>query len=133
MTLRELSQLYYLNREIELDKSRIEELRAKAEDASRPITGMPGSRKTDNRVERYVAELVDLEAIIAAKQVQCVHEHNRLVRYIDDIDDSLTRQVFKLRFEKGLTWQEIAAKTGHKHSWKGLSNICYRYLKKHPK
>ena len=30
MTLKELSQLYYLNREIEMDKERLEALRARA-------------------------------------------------------------------------------------------------------
>ena len=41
MTLKELSQLYYLNREIEDLKIKISELEDKATDTSAKITGMP--------------------------------------------------------------------------------------------
>jgi hypothetical protein len=129
MTLKELSQLYYLNREIELDKERLDELRMKAESTGVTLTGMPGNPNPQNKLERYVAEIVDLEAIISAKQMQCIHERNRLERYIADIPDSLTRQIFTLRFVSGLSWQNIEIHIGYTNSWKNLSNICYRYIK----
>ncbi|MGN0556427.1 MAG: hypothetical protein ACI4IV_01115, partial [Acutalibacteraceae bacterium] len=103
MTLKELSQLYYLNREIARDQERLGELRAAASSPASPkYDGMPKSPNTDNKLERYIAEIVDLEAIIEAKVAQCVHEQNRLERYIADIPDSLTRQIFQLRFINGL-------------------------------
>lgn len=132
MTLKELSQLYYLNREIEMDRRRLEELRAKSESPGSPrFDGMPKSRSTVSKVERYAAEIADLEAIIAAKRQLCIHERNRLERYIADIDDSLTRQIFKLRFVDGLSWLRVAQRIGSTE--KNVSIICYRYIKKHPK
>ena len=129
MTLKELSQLYYLNREIETDKKRLEKLKSQAQNPSSPnLTGMPGGVR-DSRVERYVAEIADLEAIISAKIIQCLHERNRLERYISDIPDSLTRQIFTFRFINGLSWDQCAAHIGG-NSWKNLSNICYRYIEK---
>ena len=41
MTLKELSQLYYLNREIEMDKRRLKALEVKALPGAQVITGMP--------------------------------------------------------------------------------------------
>ena len=41
MTLKELSQLYYLNREIEMDQRRLRELEARALPGAQVITGMP--------------------------------------------------------------------------------------------
>ena len=41
MTLKELSQLYYLNREMEMDQRRLRELEAKALPGAQVITGMP--------------------------------------------------------------------------------------------
>lgn len=132
MTLKELSQLYYLNREIEMDRRRLEEQRAKSESPGSPrFDGMPKSRSAVSKVERYAAEIADLEAIIAAKRQQCIHERNRLERYIADIDDSLTRQIFKLRFVDGLSWLRVAQRIGSTE--KNVSIICYRYIKKHPK
>ena len=43
MTLKELSQLYYLNREIEMDKKRLLELEARAVSCSSDLSGCPWS------------------------------------------------------------------------------------------
>ena len=129
MTLKELSQLYYLNREIEMDQQRLEKLRTKASAPGSPnYDGMPKSPSYENRLERYIAEIVDLEAIISAKITQCVHERNRLERYIADIPDSLTRQIFTLRFINGLTWLQVACSIGN-NTEQSVKMICYRYIK----
>ena len=130
MTLKELSQLYYLNREIEMDQQRLEELRAKAESPQSPaLTGMPGIVNAESRLERYVAEMVDLENIIKAKQDQCIYERNRLERFIQDIDDSLTRQIFTLRCVNGLSWVEVADCVGGGNTDLGAKQRFYRHLR----
>ena len=131
MTLKELSQLYYLNREIERDQERLEQLRARVSAPGSPnYDGMPKSPSFENRLERYIAEMVDLEAIIQAKITQCLHERNRLERYIAEIPDSLTRQIFQLRFINGLTWVQIAFSVGGGNTESSVKMICYRYIKK---
>jgi len=130
MTLKELSQLYYLNREIEMDGQRIAELRAKAENASAgQLSDMPKSPNMENKLERYVAEMVDLEVIIHAKRQQCIHEQKRLERYIADIDDSLIRQIFKLRFIQGLNWLQVAHRLGGPMTESYVKNTCYKFLR----
>lgn len=131
MTLKELSQLYYLNREIERDQEQLEKLRAIASAPGSPnYDGTPKSPSFENRLERYIAEIVDLEAIIQAKITQCLHERNRLERYIAEIPDSLTRQIFQLRFINGLTWAQIAFSVGGGNTEGGVKMICYRYINK---
>lgn len=131
MTLKELSQLYYLNREIERDQERLEKLRASASAPGAPnYDDIPKSPSFENRLERYIAEIVDLEAIIQAKITQCLHERARLERYIAEIPDSLTRQIFQLRFINGLTWVQIAFSIGGNNTEASVKMVCYRYLKK---
>jgi hypothetical protein len=130
MTLKELSQLYYLQREIAMDTRRLVELRAKAESTTGRISGMPGGGTAKNKLEQYAIAIVDLEAIITAKQMQCIHERNRLERYIADIPDSLTRQVFYLRFVNGLTWSQVAHSIGGGNTAASVKMICYRYIAK---
>ena len=131
MTLKELSQLYYLNREIERDQERLEQLRASVSAPGAPnYDGMPKSPGFKNRLERYIAEIVDLEAIIQAKITQCLHERARLERYIAEIPDSLTRQIFQLRFINGLTWVQIAFSVGGGNTEGSVKMICYRYINK---
>ena len=134
MTLKELSQLYYLNREIERDQERLEQLRASVAAPGAPnYDGMPKSPSFENRLERYIAEIVDLEAIIQAKITQCLHERNRLERYIAEIPDSLTRQIFQLRFINGLTWMQIAFSVGGGNTEEGVRKRVYRYLEQENK
>nr|DAI94457.1 MAG TPA: Protein of unknown function (DUF1492) [Caudoviricetes sp.] len=130
MTLKELSQLYYLDREIKLDRERLAELRSDLMNPKSPsYDGMPKSPNPDPAMERCVAEITDLEAIIQAKIEQRIYERARLERYISDIPDSLTRQIFTLRFIEGLTWEDVAAKAGGNNTAKNCSNICYRYIR----
>lgn len=130
MTLKELSQLYYLNREIEADKERLGRLRELASSPSGPnLSGMPGGGSYENRLERYVAEIIDLEAIISAKITQCLHERNRLERYIADIPESYLRQVFTLRFINGLSWDQVAFSIGGTTA-DAARMACNRYIKK---
>ena len=153
MTLKELSQLYYLNREIEMDKKRLLELEARAKPtitgmvaalisdsaATRPearavscssdLSGMPRSSGVGDRVGRYAAEIVDLKGIIEAKLQQCIYERNRLERYITTIEDSLLRQVFTYRFVNGLPWQQVAACIGGSNTADGVRMMCNRYIK----
>lgn len=132
MTVKELSQLYWLNREIEQDQHRLAELEDKASSPSSPnLTGMPHSPSFNgSRLERYIAEIVDLRAIIAAKQQQCIYERIRLERWICDIPDSLLRMIFTLRFINGLTWCQVALNVGGGNTEDSVKKACYRYLDK---
>lgn len=130
MTVKELSQLYYLNREIEADQQRLDELEVMVSSPKSPnYDGMPHAPGYSDSLSRMVAEIVDLKALIAAKQIQCIHERNRLERYISSIPDSLTRQIFALRFINGLSWYQVAMHIGG-NTEDSVKKVCYRYLNK---
>lgn len=130
MTLKELSQLYYLNREIAADQKRLDELsRTVGAPSSPPLSDMPRPpHSVVSKVERLAAEIVDLQAIIAARQIQCIHERARLERWINDIPDSLTRQIFQYRFAECMSWQQVAMCVGGGNTEGSVKMICYRYL-----
>ena len=93
MTIKELSKLYYLNREIERDKRRLAELETGAQSCTAKITGMPYGSGVSDKIGNYAADIADLRGIIDANISRCWCELNRLNRYIAGIDDSLTRQI----------------------------------------
>lgn len=131
MTLKELSQLYYLNREIAADQKRLDELNHMiGAPSTPPLSDMPRPpHNVDSKVERLAAEIVDLQAIIAARQIQCIHERARLERWINEIPDSLTRQVFQYRFAECLSWIQVAYRVGGNNTEGSVKMICYRYLR----
>ena len=112
MNKRELSQLYYLNREIEEQQRRLQELEALATSCTSHITGMPKAQGVVDRLAGYVAEIADLRSLIDLNIRKCFFELNRLNRLINGIEDSQMRLILSLRYINGLSWQQIAFSIG---------------------
>lgn len=126
MTVKELSQLYRLNREISQLQQRYEVLRSRVEKVTAVITDMPrGGQKCDLK-----DELIDLMELLALRQLQCAKEQKRLEEYIASIPDSLTRQIFALRFVNGLSWRQVAFHVGGGNTEESVKKVVYRYLEK---
>ncbi len=157
MTVKELSQLYWLNREIEADQERLAsldseirrdeeqlaDLELKASSASGPnYDGMPKNPTYGNPLENTVIRIIELKNIIErkkglrsdcamtiqAKQILCLTERNKLERYIADLPDSLLRMIFTFRFINGLTWAQVAEHISSKTTEDSVKKMCYRYL-----
>ena len=102
MTKKELSQLYYLNHEIEQERRRLRELEAAATSVSPKITGLPHINKISDKTA-IAAQIADCRAVIEAKLKLSVVEYNRLNRFIASVDDSLMRQILSLRYLHGFS------------------------------
>lgn len=108
MTKKELSQLYYLNREIEVQQRRLKELEDLASNCTIQITGMP--RRTDrvDRVGKYAAEIADLKVLLDLSLKKCFIELHRLNDFIESVPDSEMRIILSLRYVNRLSWEEVA-------------------------
>lgn len=131
MTVKEMSQLYYLNREIEHLQRQLEELECLAEGTTQVITGMPHGSGTSDKVGRYVVQIADLRSMIDNRKARCWDELRRLNAYIDGVEDSLTRQILTLRYVNGMSWQQVADSVGGANTEDSVKKICYRYLSAH--
>lgn len=131
MTVKEMSQLYHLNREIEQLEKQLEELECLAEGTTQVITGMPHGGGTSDKVGRYAVRIADLQSMIDNRKARCWDELRRLNAYIDDVEDSLTRQILTLRYVNGLSWQQVADNVGGANTEDSVKKICYRYLSAH--
>lgn len=129
MTLKELSQLYYLNREIEDLRFKISELEAKATDTSVKITGMPRGAGEGDKIGRAVAQLDYYKTKLTNRLERCRIELIRLNDYISACPDSLTRQILTYRFVNGLSWNQVAAHIGHTVTVWSVKDTAYRYIK----
>lgn len=130
-----LSQLNHLKREIELLKRQIDELdyiitkdTVKGSDPYFPytertftITGADYQghdvklHRLQRRLKRRIDELIDL-----------VEETNE---YIENIDDSLVRQIITLRYVNGLSWAGVAAHIGGGNTPDSVRKVAERFLK----
>ena len=157
MTVKELSKLYHLNREIEVnqrqlarleadiqaDAARLAELRSSIDGLASPKTdSLPHGTDVHSKVESTAIQIVSLEegirkkhsmeiniqASITTRQTLCLLERERLEKYIDGIPDPLLRIIFTLRFVNGLPWSQVALEAGGSYQEEVVKKMCYRYL-----
>ena len=112
MTKKELSQLYYLKREIKEQQKRIKELEAAATSCSSKIDGLPSGEVINDKIGNYAVQIADLKSLLDLNLKKCFYEFNRLNRYIQSVEDSQMRMILTLRYINGLTWQQIAKSMG---------------------
>lgn len=130
MTKQELSQLYYLNREIELLKKRIEELECIAASTTGRITGLPHASGITDKTGKYAVELADLKELLEISLKKCFYELNRLYRFVESIEDSQMRMIISLRYINGLSWEQVAASVDSEASEDSIRMLHNRFLKK---
>ena len=112
MTKKELSQLYYLRKEIKEQQRRLSELEALATSCTANVTGIPNGNGISDKVANYAAQIADLKGLLDLNLKKCFYELNRLYRFIQNIQDSQMRIILTLRYIQGLTWQKIAFAIG---------------------
>ena len=112
MTKKELSQLYYLKKEIKEQQRRIAELEAAATKCTANISGMPSGKGISDKVGQYAAQIADLKAILDLNLKKSFYELNKLTRYIESIEDSEMKLIFSFRYIQNMSWYEISKNLG---------------------
>lgn len=127
MTLQELNGHLDMVLQLQEAKESLINLQAKILGAQQ-YDGMPHSHDASRKTEQFAAMLGSqredvqrLEKIVARSEVE-------VKSYIDSIDDSRTRLIFRLRFLCGCKWEEVADMIGGRNSENSVKHICYRYL-----
>ncbi|MBU5627718.1 hypothetical protein KQI82_12440 [Oscillibacter sp. MSJ-2] len=131
MTKEELSKLLWINREISIEKRRLEELKAAAKDCTAKITGLPHVSGASRRMENISILIAEQRDLVDLKIKQSVIEYNRLNRYISGIEDPLIRSILKLRFIDGFSWLQVAMRVGGDNTADSVRKSCDRYLNSH--
>lgn len=129
MNRKELSQLYYLKREIANDEQRLIELESAATSITSKLSGFPGGGRRSDKTA-IAAEIADLKAILNAKHEMCIAHYNKLTRYVMDIDDSLMRQIITYRCIDLMKWRQIAQKIGGGNTEEGVRKAYARFVER---
>ena len=126
MTRRELSQLYYLRREINSDRERLAKLEAAATSTS-PSNGGGGGSGTPTDRTSLAVEIAD--ETIYDKICREEKELLRLMNYISGVEDSLTRQILTARFVDNMSWTAVAIRVGGGNTATTVRQRCNRFLR----
>ncbi|MBV4425274.1 hypothetical protein [Clostridium tyrobutyricum] len=122
----ELSQLYYLNRDIEQLKNKIEALEHIVNYAAVEKKYMTLS----NTIDKYKQKIEELKDLLNINMYKCFYELKKINRYIESIDDIQMRMIIKLRYINGLNWKQIAASISPHTSGEAVKKAHERFLNK---
>ena len=130
MTKKELSQLYYLKKEIKEQQRRLKELEILATNCTANVTGLPNGNGVSDKIANYATEIADLKSLLDLNLKKCFYELNRLDRFIQSINDPLLRQIITYRFINGYSWAKISYTIGGNNTPDGLRIKMMRFLDK---
>ena len=130
MTKKELKNLYYLKKEIVAQKKRIKELENLATSCTAKVTELTNKTEVIDKVGNYAVEIADLKRLLDLNLKKRFYELVRLDKFIQTIDDPLIRLIAIYRFEKDMSWTQIAIALGGNNKAESVRKKNYRYLKK---
>ena len=123
MTLKELSQLYYLNREIEMDKRRLQELEVKAVSCTASLSGMPhGGGTGTSKVELAAESLEDARRELTAAANAMSKARRQVLAVIKTAPTADQRIVLRRRYINGMNWEQIAEACGKSRQWATMTH-----------
>lgn len=129
MTKKELSELYWINKEIKEEQRKLDELEAAATNCTAKITGLPHVAGTHDKIGDLSILIAEQKDLIELKIRQSIIEYNRLNRYIKEIPDSQMRMILSLRYVNGLTWQQVADSIGEGNTADAIRKKHDKFLK----
>lgn len=128
MTLTDLERYRQLKIRHEEAIQMIEELRGRAVPGSPALDGMPHGSGVSDKVGTLAIMIADLEAKLPSYERQIIKEHDQVEEFIRSIDDDKTRMIFRLRFQAGKTWKEVADVMGKWQTENSVRSRVYRFL-----
>ncbi|HHX60653.1 MAG TPA: hypothetical protein GX707_08060 [Epulopiscium sp.] len=106
MTKKELKQIYYINKEILMWKKELEKLECRSLIKSPTLSLAPGGG--GKTFEDASVKKIEIELIINGKLAEIQIQRKKILEYIEDIDDSLLRQIMFFRNVSCMSWGEVA-------------------------
>lgn len=128
MTKQDLDRHLELRQQLENDREMLAALEAAAGPRTQLLDGMPHTLGVGDPVSYLAVEIADMRETITRREAAVARSEMAVKAYIQTIEDSLTRMIFRLRFIRGMTWKEVAAAVGGRNTENGVKNVCYRYV-----
>lgn len=133
LTKEELSQIYYLNREIIMWQKELSKLESKSLIKGQDFTGMPIVSGISDKTANAAIEKAEIQAIIQGKLTEIQVQRKRIMEYINSIDDSLSRQIIYLRNVSCMKWREVADTIGGNNTEDSVKQAYKRFFEKQSK
>lgn len=128
MTIKELSQLYYIEKLIERDTDAIRRIEERLTAISPVLSGMPHASGANDKIGNGVPELVDLKEKLQ-KSIQKADITRMEIRDgLESIEDARVKLACVYRFLDLMTWQGVADAMGDDSTEASIKMLVKRYF-----
>lgn len=128
MTLDELNRHLGLLEDLETTRTIKAGFLAKAQPGAAAMTGMPHSSGVNDKVGDLAVEIADLDTQIETLEWVVRESEQKILPFLESIQNISVRMAFRLRFLRGMSWGEVAGVFGRRFSEESIKKMCYRYL-----
>lgn len=80
------------------------------------------------------AALTELIGTFQERRRMCILKLETLIKFMDSIEDELTREIFRLRYEDGLEWMQVWSilyDRGYYYESDAFRQKCCRYIERY--
>lgn len=118
MTVKEyLNQYLILNKRIQLLDEEIAEVEEEQDKCTAELDGMPRGTAQSDKVGELATTLADLKWDLVDLRNEAWKTRARILHTIVSVDDEDYQQVLKLRYIKGMHWNDIADTMYYTRRW----------------
>lgn len=128
MTVRELEQLFYVERMIAYEREKLEDLREATQPRSPILSDMPRAPGARDKIGDTVPEIAFHEERLR----ELIAKRDRLRRYIYSVPNERMQMILCLRYIEQKKWQEVADIIGGKETEYSVKHTVYRYVERMP-
>lgn len=129
MTKKELSQLYFLRKEICTKQKQIEKLEALATSCTSKFSDMPHSTEKSDKIGKIGTKIADLKNKLEKNLQNRVKIESEISDFIENVEDVIVRMILIHRCINCYSWGKIANKIGGNNTSDGLRKIYERFLR----
>lgn len=131
ITRENLSRIYYLSKELEMWKRRLEELEADIPPNSKPNDGMPhaNTNEVKSPTEDKAVKLVELSERIREQILRIEAAKLEMEVMILKLEDPILKQAIEYHCIKLMSWKDTAAHIGGNQTPEGLRQMYSRFFK----
>lgn len=114
MTRKELSQVYYMKRELKIWEQKLADLRERSLLSVQQISGMPfaNTNEVNDTTFNYISQIMETQAAIDEFRLKVEAKISEIEKYLVTLDDSLLRLIIEYRCCQCRTWRDTAIMIG---------------------
>ncbi|MCI8824720.1 MAG: sigma-70 family RNA polymerase sigma factor [Lachnospiraceae bacterium] len=128
MTVEEINNIYYINKEIEKIQKELYDLRNKNFYGKNILTGMPKGNWDDDIFSDYAEDIKTHEDMLHYNLKMLYVERKKMEEFLASIEDAELKIIIRLRAVNNMKWEEIGEELGMDR--RTASRKFYKFFKK---